>query len=137
MKRILLVALLLQVLQTNAQDKKAGTPQPSIDKYWFVMIKTGPNSDMDSSRKAELFKGHMSNMQKLADEGILKIAGPFGKNDFTWRGIFILDCETKEEAEKYVNTDPAVAAGLFAVDIVPWYSSPDGNLEHTKKKTEK
>ena len=92
---------------------------------------------MDSSRKTELFKGHMSNMQKLADEGILKIAGPFGKNDFTWRGIFILDCETKEEAEKYVNTDPAVAAGLFAVDIVPWYSSPDGNLEHTKKETEK
>ena len=136
MKNVVLIAFMLQVLQVTAQEKKSPSGSSAIDKYWFVMIKTGPNVSLDSSAKSDLFKGHMANMKRLADEGILKIAGPFGKNEFNWRGIFIFDCASKEEAEKYVSTDPAVAAGLFAVDIVPWYSSPDGNLEHTKKKPE-
>lgn len=57
-------------------------------------------------------------MEKLHKEGILKVAGPFGKNDFTWRGLFILDCASRE-AEKHVKTDPSVAAGVFIYDIVP------------------
>ena len=102
------------------------------------MIKTGPKKDFDSVARAKLFEGHMANMQRLYYDGILKVAGPFGKNDFTWRGIFIFDCETKEEAEKIVASDPAVAAGLFAVDIVPWYGEPIGSFKKGKpEKTEK
>ncbi len=126
---------LLPALQSIAQEKKPAKAE-AIDQYWFVMIRTGPNVGLDSLEKAELFKGHMSNMKRLADEGVLKIAGPFGKNDHTWRGIFILDCKTLKEAQQHVDTDPAVNAGLFEVDIVPWYSSPDGNLKHTRKDQE-
>ena len=116
----------------SAQDTKEKNKKPAfkVDQYWFVMIKTGPKTDFDSTTKAGLFAGHMSNMGRLHKEGILKVAGPFGKNEYTWRGIFILDCKTKEEAEKYVATDPAVAAGLFAVDIVPWYTEPLGSFIH-------
>ena len=118
---------------TSTQKKAA----PKIEQYWFVLIKTGPKTDFDSSTRAKLFQGHMANMQKLYYDGILKVAGPFGKNDFTWRGLFIFDCKTKEEAEKIAATDPAVAAGLFAVDIVPWYGEPIGSFVHGKpKKTE-
>jgi uncharacterized protein YciI len=131
MKKLLLVLLFLQVFQLNAQNTKS--PAPAVEQYWFVMIKTGPNAMLDSLQKNDLFKGHMANMKRLADEGILKIAGPFGKNDFSWRGISIFDCKTFEEAQQHVNTDPAVKAGLFEVDIVPWYSSPEGNLQHTNK----
>lgn len=107
-----------------------------IDQYWFVILKTGPKQDFDSARKAKLFEGHMANMGRLYNEGILKVAGPFGKNDFKWRGIFIFDCKTKEEAEKIASSDPAIAAGLFAVDIVPWYSEPVGSFVHGKPKTQ-
>ena len=65
-------------------------------------------------------------------EGILKVAGPFGKNDFTWRGLFILDCASREEAEKHVKTDPSVAAGVFIYDIVPWYGEPSGSFKPGK-----
>jgi uncharacterized protein YciI len=132
--------LLLSLITFNfsfSQDKSNKEPKKppfKIDKYWFVMIKTGPKTDLDSLSKDSLFKGHMANMGKLHKEGILKVAGPFGKNDFKWRGIFILDCATLEEAEKYVKTDPAVAAGLFDVDIVPWYSEPSGSFIHGKPK---
>jgi len=119
-------------LKSFAQADKAKTAAEKIVQYWFVMIKTGPKQDFDSAAKAKLFAGHMENINRLYYEGILKVAGPFGKNDLKWRGIFILDCATKEEAEKNVMTDPAVAAGLFAVDIVPWYGEPSGSFKKGK-----
>jgi uncharacterized protein len=132
---ILLSGLLLGMIcpvSLNAQSGKEKKPEEKIVQYWFVMIKTGPKQDFDSAAKAKLFAGHMENINRLYYDGILKVAGPFGKNDLKWRGIFILDCATKEDAEKHVLTDPAVAAGLFAVDIVPWYGEPSGNFKKGK-----
>ncbi len=116
------------------QSEKPKKPEDQIERYWFVLIKTGPKNDFDSTAKAKLFEGHMANINRLYDDGILKVAGPFGKNDFTWRGIFIFDCKTKEEAEAIASSDPAIAAGLFAVDIVPWYGAPIGSFTHGKPK---
>ncbi len=118
--------------QEQAKQEKAVSPTPKVEKYWFVMIKTGPRQDLDSASKTKLFEGHMANMKRLYEEGILKVAGPFGKNELNWRGIFIFDCKTKEEAEEITSTDPAVKAGLFVVDIVPWYTEPSGNFIHGK-----
>jgi len=118
--------------QADHKTEKEKTPAEKIVQFWFVMIKTGPKQDFDSAAKAKLFEGHMANINKLYYDGILKVAGPFGKNDFQWRGIFIFDCKTKEEAESYVAGDPAVAAGLFAVDIVPWYGEPIGSFKKGK-----
>lgn len=116
------------------QPEKQKKPEDQIEQYWFILLKTGPKKDLDSTTKAKLFQGHMANINKLYYDGILKVAGPFGKNDFTWRGIFIFDCKTKEDAEKIALSDPAVAAGLFAVDIVPWYGAPIGSFTHGKPK---
>jgi uncharacterized protein YciI len=132
----LLFFIVVLSVPAHSQGKKTDQPAFKIDQYWFVMIKTGPKSDFDSSARAELFKGHMANMERLHADGILKAAGPFGKNELRWRGIFILDCKTKEDAEKYVSTDPAIAAGLFAADIIPWFTEPSGNFMHGKPKKE-
>lgn len=136
MKLCLCCGLLLTISFGYAQavPEKPEKPEDQIERYWFVLIKTGPKNDFDSTAKAKLFEGHMANINRLYYDGILKVAGPFGKNDFTWRGIFIFDCKTKEEAEKIVLSDPAVAAGLFAVDIVPWYGAPIGSFTHGKPK---
>jgi uncharacterized protein YciI len=133
MKQLLFTSFLICIFSLNAQaqsdSKKA--PEDQIDPYWFVMIKTGPN-EFDSLAKAKLFKGHMENMDRLYNEGILKVAGPFGKNDLKWRGIFILDCKTRDEAMKIVESDPAIRAGLFTVDVVQWYGAPTGSFKHGK-----
>jgi uncharacterized protein YciI len=137
-KSISVLAALFILLSVNGQSKKPLMKkerlEDKIEQYFFVLLKTGPKQDFDSTQKQLLFKGHMDNINKLYYDGILKVAGPFGKNDLAWRGIFIFDCKTKEEAENYVKTDPAVAAGLFAVDIVPWYSSPIGSFKPGKPK---
>lgn len=72
----------------------------------------------------ELMKGHMENIGKLAKEGKITIAGPFsGKNQRDYRGMFIFNTKSKEEAESWVKTDPAVSAGVFNYEIFPWYGS--------------
>lgn len=134
MKKISLLLLLFTfaVYAVNAQDSK--TKEPNIKQFWLVILKTGPQDKVitDSIQRSNIFKGHFSNMERLHKEGILKVAGPFGKNDFTWRGLFILDCKTKEEAETHVKTDPSVAAGVFIYDIVPWYGEPSGSFKAGK-----
>ena len=130
---ILHCSLLLFAAEITAQDtSKPKKPQEMVEQYWFVLLKTGLKQDFDSTTKAKLFQGHMANINKLYYDGILKVAGPFGKNDLTWRGIFIFDCKTREEAVKLANEDPAVAAGLFAIDVVPWYGLPIGSFTHGK-----
>ena len=39
------------------------------------------------------------------------------KNDFTWRGLFIYDCATQEEAEAYVKQIQPQAGVLFMISF--------------------
>jgi len=58
------------------------------------------------------------------EEGKLVVAGPLGKNDQQYRGIFILNnISTMEEAQELLDTDPAINNGLLAYDIFTWYGS--------------
>jgi uncharacterized protein len=141
MKNIFFLIVSLMLIGISAYSQKDSTtkkPEEKIKQFWLVVLKTGPMDKeiTDTVRRKEIFAGHFSNMGRLHSEGILKAAGPFGKNEFTWRGLFILDCKTKEEAENYVKTDPAVAAGVFVVDIVPWFSEPSGSFAPGKPKKE-
>ncbi len=139
MKKILvftIVAILSYTAAFSQKDSTRKDPGANIKQFWMVVLKTGPMDKeiKDSTERSKLFAGHFSNMEKLYYDGFLKLAGPFGKNDFTWRGLFILDCKTKEEAEGLVKTDPTVAAGVFIYDIVPWYAEPTGSLVPGKPK---
>ncbi|HUR66209.1 MAG TPA: YciI family protein [Chitinophagaceae bacterium] len=133
-KKLLLLQLLcvLTVQFVAGQDTKK--KEPNIKQYWLVILKTGLQDKVitDSTERSTIFKGHFANMERLYYDGVLKAAGPFGKNDLTWRGLFILDCASKEEAEKQVKTDPSVLAGVFIYDIVPWYSEPTGSFKPGK-----
>lgn len=131
MKKITLLLLFVSSTILTIYGQKKNKPQePNIKQFWMVVLKTGPKDKVitDSAERSKIFAGHFSNMERLYQEGLLKVAGPFGKNDFTWRGLFILDCNTKEDAEAYVKTDPTIAAGIFIYDIVPWYSEPTGSF---------
>jgi len=91
------------------------------------MLTRGANRTQDSAAAAKLQDGHMANINKMYYEGKLKVAGPFG-DDGNWRGIFIFDCETKEEVIQLLSADPAISAGRLAYEIKPWYTSPMGSF---------
>jgi uncharacterized protein YciI len=131
MNRLLFLSCLALFFQLSLSAQKDSTKAPpEIKQFWLVVLKTGPQDKVitDSAQRAKIFAGHFANMERLYKEGILKVAGPFGKNDFSWRGLFILDCATKEETEAYVKTDPSIASGIFITDIVPWYSEAVGSF---------
>ena len=91
--------------------------------YMFVILKTGPNKIEDNKLLDSLFKGHMENIGRLAAKGKLIVAGPFGKNDKNYRGLFILDAKTIEEANALLETDPTIKEKVLEADIFRWYGS--------------
>lgn len=108
----------------EALAKKLGANEMGLRNYVLAILKTGPNdSKVIGDARNAAFKGHFDNMGKLAADGKLAVAGPFGTNDKAFRGLFILAVETVEEAKKLAETDPAVKAGIFVVEYVPWMGS--------------
>ena len=105
--------------------KKVGADDYGMKSYVFCILKTGPK-DAEIKEKGErdkIFAGHMANMDRLAKEGKLALAGPFGKNDRAYRGIFIFNVATVEEAQKLVETDPVIESGMMIAELTPWYGS--------------
>jgi uncharacterized protein YciI len=134
MKFITLIAVLLcACLQLHAQStnkdydsvlaKKLSADAYGMKKYYLVMLKTGTAAITDKAKLDSIFDGHMKNIQRLASQNKLFVAGPLGKNDNNYRGIFILNTESKEEAEKMLETDTAIKMNVLAADYYLWYGS--------------
>lgn len=103
--------------------KTLGADEYGMKKYVLVILKTGTNVTESKSSKDSLFKGHMSNIRRLVDQKKLIVAGPLGKNENEYRGIFILDVPSIEEAAELMETDPAIKAHLLKPDLYTWYGS--------------
>ena len=94
-----------------------------MKSYVLVILKTGTATISDKAVTDSLFRGHMQNINRLADAGKLIVAGPLQKNEKTYRGIFILNVKTIDEAKELLVTDPAVKANLLDSELFTWYGS--------------
>ena len=104
--------------------KKLGADERGMKTYVLCILKTGPkDAEIKGDERKAIFAGHFANIGKLADEGKLAVAGPFSKNDKAWRGLYIFNVTTIEEAEKLVQLDPAVKAGVFVPELTLWYGT--------------
>lgn len=130
---ILTIALLLFSMKSMSQTpnenydsalaKSFGADEYGMKNYFFVILKTGSNKSEDEKLIDSAFTGHMNNINRLAEEGSLVLAGPFGANDKKFRGIFILNAPDIDHARNIVETDPAVKAQLLDFEIYPWYGT--------------
>lgn len=103
---------------------KLGGDDYGMKSYFFVILKTGTNKTEDKNLISESFRGHLKNIDRLVKENKLIVAGPFGKNDKNYRGLFILNnVKTMEEAKDLLQTDPAIIIGLLDYEIFTWYGS--------------
>ena len=104
--------------------EKLGGDEYGMKSYFLVMLKTGENKTTDKELVSESFRGHLSNINRLVEEGKLIVAGPLGKNDQQYRGIFIFTgLESMEEAEEILQTDLAIQNGLLDYEVFTWYGS--------------
>jgi len=129
---LLLFALLmcnsLPVRAQNIQYDKSladslGADEYGMKSYIFVILKSGSYKPTDQGLLDSLFRGHMENINRLADMKKLIVAGPMGKNDLNYRGIFILNVKTKDEAKELLDVDPTVKNQIFEAELFEWYGS--------------
>lgn len=104
--------------------EKLSGDEYGMKNYFLVILKTGENTTMTKELISESFRGHMKNINRLVEEKKLIIAGPLGKNENNYRGIFILNnVKSIQEAKDLLQTDLAVKNGLLDYEIYTWYGS--------------
>lgn len=116
----------LEVETEQAYDaelaRSVGADEHGMRSYVLVVLKTGPTPVAAGAERDEMFKGHFANMERLAEEGILVLAGPFDGMD-GWRGLFVLAVTDIEEARGHVATDPVIIKGEMIAEYHKYYGS--------------
>jgi len=103
--------------------RQLGADDYGMKSYMLVILKTGPADIQDKALRDSLFLGHFANMRMLAEQKKLVLSGPLAANERDYRGIFIFDVGTAEEAEQLLKGDPTVVAGIFNAELFRWYGS--------------
>ncbi len=65
----------------------------------------------------KIMEGHMANIQKMAKEGRLLVAGPFEGGG----GVFIFNSPSVNEVTQWLNDDPGVKAQRWNVEVQPYH----------------
>lgn len=99
-----------------------GADDYGMRQYVLVILKTGPKKMPAGKERDDMFKGHMANIQRLASEGKLALAGPLDGKD-GWRGLFVIAVKTIDEAKKLVETDPVIKEGEMVAEYHTYYGS--------------
>lgn len=103
--------------------KQTGADEYGMRQFVLVILKSGPTPVTDPKQRKAMFVGHMANIRRLADEGKLAVAGPFGENAEGWRGLFVFAVSDIEEAKALTATDPVIIQGEMIAEYHPWYGS--------------
>ena len=86
-------------------------------KYIFVFLhKKSDAAQVPKAVLDSIFKGHMDNMKRLANESKLLAAGPFHGGG----GIFVLNTANTQEAQTWLSTDPGIQAKRWDVEMLPY-----------------
>ena len=92
-----------------------------MKRFWLVLLQKGPHRNQDSISAEKIQAAHMANINRLAKEGKIIMAGPIGV-DGDLRGIFLMNCADSSEVENFVKTDSAVITGRLIMKYYPWWT---------------
>ncbi len=85
--------------------------------YYMSINKLKPNVDHAQFNKA--IAAHREWVKKLLATGILVQAGKWGDNG----GMIVVKAESREEADRVVNEDPLVLAGLITFETAELHAA--------------
>lgn len=102
--------------------KSLGADERGMRSYVLVILKTGPKKIEDKAERAKIFEGHFANMNRLAAEKKLALAGPLDGKEGR-RGIFVMATPDIEEAKRLVDTDPVIISGLMEAEYHKFFAS--------------
>src|SRR5215831_11361295 len=92
-----------------------------FDRFTITLLVLRPDApELDEAAADALQDAHMAHLADLHDAGHLLAAGPLlGAPDGRYRGLSILNVDP-ERARELKEADPAVRAGRFSIEVLPW-----------------
>jgi uncharacterized protein len=98
-----------------------------------LLIRRDDAPELDQNAQDALQDAHMAHLADLHQAGYLLAAGPLlGEPDRAFRGLSILAAEP-DQARVLKQQDPAVQAGLYRVEYMPWLV-PAGAVAFTRTR---
>jgi uncharacterized protein YciI len=129
----MLTLLCLMALGLSAQTKifgynkaladSLGADERGMKMYVLVILKTGPRPEVTQPVRDSLMKGHFGFINRMSEKGLLVMAGPLDKNERQYRGIYVFNVPTVEQARALAKEDPSIQAGYFDVELFGFYGS--------------
>ena len=120
MKRILLSTLLFCISFSLSAQYGNG-------RYTVVFLNTNPNkAEISQAAIDSLQTGHMNNINRLVKERKMIAAGPF----YTGGGVFLFDTNM-EETKSILNSDPAIAADRYILEVFSTDPIPHNDVKKT------
>ena len=105
-----------------ALARSVGADDHGMRRYVLVILRSGPTPVPAGAQRDAMFRGHFENMERLADEGKLVLAGPLGGEDGA-RGIFVLAVPDVAQARELVATDPVVIQGEMVPEFHTYFGT--------------
>ena len=94
-----------------------GASQAQAPSFIFVFLHARPdNPELPKAELDQLMQGHLANIERLASEGKLLVAGPFEGGG----GIFIFNSTSTGEVTAWLSTDPGVQARRWRIELFPY-----------------
>jgi uncharacterized protein YciI len=117
-KRFSLPLATLAVLATVTLA--ADLPMPAMATYQLGLLRRGPAWTATRTPATDsLQAGHMANIMRMAEEGVLVGAGPF-LDGGDLRGVFIFRADSAAQVRPLADRDPAIRAGRLRLDLYTW-----------------
>jgi uncharacterized protein YciI len=120
-----LVAAVARAQQPTPESKAAPVEVGGYEMttYYVGFLYRGPKWTPEvTPETTRIQEGHMANIHRMAEAGKLLVAGPFS-DDGNLRGMYVFQVGSMEEAEKLVQTDPAVQSGRLRFELHPWFAA--------------
>lgn len=119
-------AVLARPAAASCPKVEAKAPEKfEMRTYIMGFLRRGPAWSAERTPEVmRISEGHMAHIRAMGAAGKLVLAGPFeveGTPPNALAGILLFDMESIEEARALAAEDPAVKAGRFTLEVMPWY----------------
>jgi len=119
---ILIASAALVVVTSFAVASFGRAPQQQQKQFALLMKATGPDffKKTQEPEGKELVEKHFKKLQALTQQGVILFSGHTLVTDESGFGIIIVRAESQVEAQKIIDDDELVKAGLIRGTVFPF-----------------
>jgi len=128
-----LAAVFLLLLAIGTVHAAERSPAPVLTRYRLGLLYRNPNLEPVGKARAEsLQAGHMANIRRMGDLGVMLAAGPFGDNT-PLRGIFVFTADETAALDSLLTLDPLLSLKRLRLEMHGWMAPPGIGQDYRRR----